>query len=244
MKLRLSKVMPPQDALSLIVVLMLLAIVSCRSQTTPAQQNVASTTRPSVSDSSPTCSSFVRTQAEQNGIRQIDFKNFTYPWYPSYLKPPQDKRQISLRDGKFEIERDEQHAIDNLLLELQDVSYVDLAKDGKEEAIVTIGGIAIFNKFVDSIFIYTLENGVPVLLWQHETGDRADGGLRRISVKEKMLTIEQYVGSEGDGGLCCPARFVRTDYSFKGNHVEKIKSETLTNEYKNAEFLGYASGNP
>jgi hypothetical protein len=186
----------------------------------------------------------VRQETDQNGIRKVDFKNFKYSWYPSYLKPAQGKREISLRDGKFEIERDEQHGIDNLILELQDVSYVDLAGDGKEEAIVTIGGIAIFNKFVDSIFIYALEGNVPVLLWQHETGDRADGGLRRISVQKRMLTIEQYVGSEGDGGLCCPTKFVRTDYTWNGNRVEKIKSETLTNEYKTAEFLGYARNHP
>lgn len=235
------KVMPRQDALLLIVFLMLLANVSCRARTTEAERKATSAASPSFNNSSPTASSFAGQEAEQNGIRQVDFKNFNYPWYPSYLKPPQGKRQISLRGGKFEIERDEQQGIDNLVLELQDVSYVDLANDGKEEAIVTVGGISIFNKFVDSIFIYAFERNVPLLLWNHETGDRADGGLRRISVQNGMLSVEQYVRSEGDGGLCCPTKFVRTDYTWNGNRFEKIKSETLPNDHKNAEFLGYPS---
>ncbi len=243
MKVMSSNVMLRQHALLLMVFLMLLAIVSCHARATDSEQNAAPAQRPSVNDPSPAASSFLR-QEKDHGIRQVDFRNFTYPWYPSYLKPPQGERQITLRDGKFEIERDENRGIDNLILELQDVSYVDLTRNLKEDAIVTVGGVAIFNKFVDAIFVYTLENNAPVVLWKHETRDRADGGLRRISVQNRVLTVEEYVGSEGDGGLCCPKIYVRSNYRWNGSQLEKIKSETLPNEYKTAEFLGYASSHP
>lgn len=179
------------------------------------------------------------TQKQTSPIRDVDFKNFTYTWYPIHLKAPHHSRKVSLRDGKFEVVENKQAGIDNLILELDDVSYVDLTGDGREEAIVPIAGIETFNSFLNGIFIYTVEEGGPRLLWHHETGDRADGGLRRIAVEDRTLVIEQYARSEGDGGLCCPKKFIRSYYRWNGEHFGKIKSETLPNEYDNARFLGY-----
>lgn len=176
---------------------------------------------------------------EPSAIRDVDFKNFTYPWYPSFLKS--SSREVPLRDGKLEIEEDRQAGIGNLSLELADVSYVDLKADGKEEAIVTVAGITGVNRFVGSVFIYAIEKGKPNLLWHHETGDRADGGLRRIAVDSGTLILEEYARSEGDGGLCCPKKFIRSHYKWNGNHFEKIRSAMLPNEHKTAEFLGYAT---
>jgi hypothetical protein len=182
------------------------------------------------------------TSKQPNAIRDVDFKNFTYPWYPSFLKSR--SREVTLHDGKLEIEEDRQAGIGNLSLELNDVSYVNLRGDGKEEAIVTVAGITGVNRFLGSVFVYAIEKEKPKLLWQHETGDRADGGSRRIGVEKGMLILEEYVRSEGDGGLCCPKIFIRSNYRWSGNHFEKISSETFPNEYKNAEFLGYPSSHP
>jgi hypothetical protein len=181
-------------------------------------------------------------QNKTDAIRDVDFKNFTYPWYPSFLKSRW--RELTLHDGKLEIEEDRQTGIENLSLELDDVSYVNLRGDTQEEAIVTIAGIAGVNSFLNGVFIYDIEKEKPKLLWQHETGDRANGGLRRIAVESGMLTLEEYARSEGDGGLCCPKIFIRSNYRWSGNHFQKISSETLPNEYKNAEFLGYGSSHP
>lgn len=180
----------------------------------------------------------------KKGIRSVDFKNFPYPWYPSFLKPPAGKSQVMLSEGKFEIERDERQGFDNLALELQDVSYVELIGGDEEQAIVTVGGISVFNRFVDCIFIYAIKGNTPVLLWKHETGDRADGGLRRVVVESGNLMLEEYARSEGDGGLCCPKIFIRSNYKWSGTQFEKISSATFPNEYKTAEFLGYAGSHP
>lgn len=178
------------------------------------------------------------TPNEQSGsIRGVDFRNFVYPWYPSFLKS--SSREVTLHDGKLEIDEDRKAGIANLSLNLEDVSYVSLRDRGKEEAIVAISGITGVNRFVSGIFIYSIEENQPKLLWQHETGDRAEGGVRRVAVDNGILTVEEYARSEGDGGLCCPRIFVRSEYKWTGDRFDKVKSETLQNEYKTAEFLGY-----
>ena len=177
-----------------------------------------------------------------DGIRDVNFKNFTYPWYPSFLKST--SREVTLHDGKLEIEEDRKAGIANLSLELDDVSYVNLRGDGTDEAIVSVAGVTGVNRFVGSVFIYAIEKENPKLLWQHETGDRADGGLRRIATEGQTLVVEEYARSEGDGGLCCPNLFIRSKYRWNGNHFDRISSETFPNDYKTAEFLGYATNRP
>lgn len=183
-------------------------------------------------------------------IRQVDFKNFTYPWYPTGYPPPHAKRKITLRDG--EMKKDAVKNIDRIWASLANVSYADLTGDGSEEAIVTVVTNFDPNGSVACVFLYRLRNGEPRLLWSHETGDRANGGLRSIKVEGFDLVVEQYEiksdwskGSYEDGtALCCPKRFIRCHYRWNGEKFEKSKSETLPNEYKDAEFLGYPSDQP
>lgn len=183
-------------------------------------------------------------------IRKIDFKNFTYPWYPTDYPPPHGERKITLRDGEMKV--DAPRNIDRLRAGLANVSYADLTGDGKEEAIVTVVTNFDPNGSVACIFVYTLRSNEPKLLWSLETGDRANGGLRTLRVEGFDLVVEQYDIKfdwakgryEGGTALCCPKRFIRSHYRWDGEHFEKSKSETLPNEYKNAEFLGYPSNQP
>jgi hypothetical protein len=141
---------------------------------------------------------------------------------------------------------------DRLWASLTNVSYADLTGDASEEAIVTVVTNFDPNGSVACIFIYILRDGKPSLLWSHETGDRANGGLRSIRVEGFDLVVEQYdikfdsaKGSYEEGtALCCPKRFFRSHYRWNGEHFEKSKSETLPNEYDNARFLGYPSDRP
>jgi hypothetical protein len=189
---------------------------------------------------SPSSQTQARSHQEPfSSIRDIDFKNVTYPWYPSYLKTPDDRRELKLQNGGFDIKEDMQTGVRNLHIELENVTYADIARDGREEGIVTLGGVSIFNRFVGAVFVYTIENGKMKLLWQQETGDRADGGLRRMAFDGRTLIIEKYARSEGDGGLCCPTKFRRSYYELRGQQFNRIKSEVLPNEYDYAKFLGY-----
>lgn len=183
-------------------------------------------------------------------IRKIDFKNFTYPWYPTDYTPPHGKRKITLRDGEMKV--DAAKNTDRLWASLANVSYAELTGDGKEEAIVTVTTNFDPNGSVACIFVYTLRSEEPRLLWSHETGDRANGGLRSLRVEGFDLVVEQYdikfdwaKGSYEEGtALCCPKRFIRSHYRWDGEHFGKSKSETLPNEFDNARFLGYPSDQP
>jgi hypothetical protein len=178
------------------------------------------------------------TSTQQNQIHSVDFKNFIYPWYPEGCAPDYKKRKITLKDGEFVVYADYPKKIENVWITLDDVSYIDVTHDGQEEAIVTLGGVVTTNSGAGCVFVYTIKNGKPLLLWKHETGDRANGGLRKLFIQDENLIVEQYSDKEG-GGLCCPKIYIRTKYKWDGNRFVEIQSETLKNEYNNAEFLGY-----
>ena len=220
--------------------------VSCGARTTDSSRDGShfSSSKPTPGNSAAAQNSPSSTKSgEESPIRQVDFKNMTYAWYPSFLKHSQ-AREITLHDGKFEEERDEKRGLNNLVLQLENVTFADLSRDGNEQAIVTLGGISVFNRFVGVTFVYAAKNGTPVLLWQQETGDRADGGLRRLAVKDRTVIVEQYVRSEGDGGLCCPKKFTRKYYRLNVDKLEQTKSELLSSEYDTAKFLGFQSEAP
>jgi hypothetical protein len=133
---------------------------------------------------------------------------------------------------KVRDERRSEERVQILLLELDDLSYADLMKNGREEAIVYIRGISVTNRFVGCVFVYATEDANPKLVWQYETGDRADGGLRKMDVKDRTLIIEQNT-LEGGAGLCCPKKFVRRYFKWNGKEFQNIKSEPLLDEQEN-----------
>jgi hypothetical protein len=189
-----------------------------------------SSSMPSTNNSSPPALTSQSVKRSSN-IQTVNFKNFTYPWYPSYLKAPYGSREVTLKDGKSETVEDEKTGIKYLLLELDDVFYADLTKKGSEEAVVYLRGISIFNRFVGCVFIYAFVDGRPKLLWKYETGDRADGGLRRMEVEDRALMIEQNT-LDGAAGLCCPKKFVRRYFKWDGKQFRKIKSEIVPEKAK------------
>jgi hypothetical protein len=88
-------------------------------------------------------------------------------------------------------------------LEVAAPVYADVDHDQREEAMVMIatntGGTGTF----DTLEVYTLRDGAPVELGVVPGGDRADGGLGRITVDDRgEIVVERYVNL-GDGA-CCP----------------------------------------
>jgi hypothetical protein len=78
------------------------------------------------------------------------------------------------------------------------------------------------------------------LLWRHETGDCAAGGLRKVKAGRRTLRIEHYDNEAS--AMCCPKKYVRLIYTWNGRRFLKTQSETLENAHGNAAFLGYADG--
>src|SRR5258706_3733407 len=142
-----------------------------------------------------------------------DWKNFTYPWYPSGYKPSQGTRKITLHNGEFIVDR--RGNTEDLWFSIANVSQADLTGDGKDEAIITVTANTNPNGSVACVFVYSLRGKRPHLLWKHETGDRAFGGLRAIQIANRNLIIEQYQTDE-DACMPCAKRFVRSSYHWNG----------------------------
>jgi hypothetical protein len=157
-------------------------------------------------------------------IRDVDFRNF------SYSTPPTGKcsaSTIRLRGGGYEAPEQKvpRDGIGNdcWSVVVAGIEYGDVTGDGREEALVVLYAERGGTEGSNDVFIYTSKNTEPSLLWKFATGDRADGGLRKVYAEEGGLVVElagkdKLVGGDlyaRDGtatGACCPTVFTRTKY--------------------------------
>lgn len=143
-------------------------------------------------------------------IHSIDFANFTFPGDPIF-----GDKKFRLSNGEFVGDEDREP------ISLLHVGYGDVTGDGTEEAIVSLlinvkGGTA--RPHIS--YVYSLVRGKPRLLWSFNTGDRADGGLRRVYMEDGKLVVERY-SLEGSKGDCCPIAFERTCYRWSGKRFRR-----------------------
>jgi hypothetical protein len=112
---------------------------------------------------------------------------------------------------------------------LQKIEYGDVTNDGEEEAIIRISPDTGGNCSCDIVYIYTYNIEKPTLLWGFGTGDRAEGGLKKIYAENGELIIElfgddkfengewKYDIAEGKfNGLCCPTTFTKFHFKWNG----------------------------
>lgn len=161
-------------------------------------------------------------------IRKIDFNNFTYPANEGI--------------GDFTLENGEKKFVwgKESGVHLGNIEYVDITGDGEEDAILVMsiqtGGSAIPN----AIFIYTIRNNKTKLLWNFVTGDRADGGLKKIYAENGELIIELFgesklkngkwifsIPKEKDFGAARPAIYTRNRFKWNGRKFVKTKKPEL-----------------
>ena len=173
-------------------------------------------------------------------IRDIDFRNFYYPSLPTGKC---SMSSVRVRGGRYgstknfsprRIPKGGCWAVD-----VAPVEYGDVTGDGREEALVVLYAEVGGTESSNDVFIYALKSGRPVLLWKFATGDRADGGLRRIYPESGQLVVElagknKVIGGDlysPDGtsaGACCPTVFTRTKYRWvRGRFVKSGESEVL-----------------
>jgi hypothetical protein len=163
--------------------------------------------------------SFAQTSAGRT-IKKIDFKNFTYPWFS---ESKQQSDAFTLRNGKLPLSSAQNGA------SLGRVEYGDVTRDGREEAVLYIDEVSEGSGDFSIVYVYTLENDAPKLLWGFESGDRADGGFKNIYTKNGELIIELYgdaryvngewestIPTEGFKGLCCPVKYSRVHFRWDG----------------------------
>jgi hypothetical protein len=169
-------------------------------------------------------------------IRQVDFKNFTYPKLPTGKCSMAEVRLVNGKYNAPEGIAGTRPAVDCWSVALGPITYGDVTGDGEEEAIVELYAEAGGTEASEDVYIYTLKGGNPELLWKFATGDRADGGLRRIAAENGELVVDLFgvgtaigkklYGTE-DVGACCPKHFTRTKYKWDGSQFQQDGSEEV-----------------
>ena len=168
-------------------------------------------------------------------IREVDFKNFTYQ-FPEFRD-----EAFTLKNGRKEQTKEEDGA------GLGNIEYGDATNDGEEEAMLRIQPITGGNCQCEMVFIYTLKNNKPKLLWSFDTWDKAVGGLKQVYTKNGKLIVELFGDSEFENGkfdfgiaegkfkgYCCPTTFRKFIFEWNDEKfVLKEKSEMFDYEWKN-----------
>lgn len=228
--------------LKYLLLFLLVANLSCRYDASP---KVGIRKTDLSVGASPPSQAVTPFDAQTGSIRSVDFSNFTYAWYPKWESMLSEAKEFTLRNGKLEVDAP-RNSNEPVLFELLNVQYGDVSQDGLEDAIVTIKMSVRGNAKPYVVFVITLTNGKPNMLWSHEAGDRADEGLRNVYISDKhLLVIEQYNANElvspnrevTKVGMCCPTTFTRTFYKWDKDRFESFRRETLRNEYPDARVL-------
>lgn len=170
-----------------------------------------------------------RQAPSSQGIRSIDFTNFTFHWVG---KLGDASKSFTLRKGKLDPTRNKTGMVEEMGVNLQSIAYGDATGDGVEDAMVVLSIVTGGSAIPHATYIFALENGKPKLLWALYTGDRADGGLRQVYAENGKLVIEQYSNPDPLGGECpaCPTHFTRTRYAWKRNSFhQEGRKEVLPN---------------
>lgn len=180
----------------------------------------------------------------QKSIRQVDFKNFTYPlsgrllghdrlqWLPTEMHST--RKPIHLVNGE-ELKKSSSFVMDGQEyvewegFTLQSVNFAKLTGDEHEQAIVVLHYRSGGTQKTDYVYIYSLTAGKPKLLAYFHAGDRADSGLCKVFGENGRLVVELF-DPEKRSGDCCSSGIVRTRYRWQHGRFDPIgaaERETL-----------------
>ena len=158
-------------------------------------------------------------------IRQIDFRNFRYPWRETTI--PDGFRwltrfdtAVSLRDG-VHVFKDEQCGRTCPQLSISEVLYTDVNDDGVMDAIVLLSYWSGGTAYWEYAYMYTTERSKFKLIAAFQTGSRLAHGLHRIYQGNGHLIIELNEADEAEGE-CCATWRTRTEYKWSGDHFEPV----------------------
>lgn len=206
---------------------------SGKTHPSPTQSPAAASSASITPDQTPPKN---RESKPEAAIRQIDFKNFNYPKLPTGKCSMNEVRMTNGRYNAPESIAGKIPSVDCWSVALGAITYGDVTGDGEEEAIIELYAERGGTEASEDVYIYTLQGGNPVLLWKFETGDRADGGPRRIAAENGGLVIELFgvgtaigkklYGTE-DVGACCPKHFTRTKYKWDGTRFQQSGSPAV-----------------
>lgn len=156
-------------------------------------------------------------------IGQVDFKNFTYPLPRGWQDA--DGSKVTLIDGVRRMSKE------RIGLSYVTTKYGDATGDGEDEAFVILKIETAGSAIPQIVYVFTRRNDEPTLIWHFRTGDRSDGGLKKIYTEDGTMIIElfgkdryilgevetmQITGDEPQ--ICCPTHFTRSTYRWNGSN--------------------------
>lgn len=170
----------------LVLVIGLLGLAACFNETakdgkseTPVNTEANNTTATAVNEN-------------DSPIKKVDFKNFEYTTMTDSKDGKEGK--LVLKEGKLE-KTDKANGIT-----LGKVQYADLTNDKKDEAIVTLESVGDDKAKTNMVYVYTLENDAPKMLWSFETKGGEDSGLKGISAEKGNLLVEIFGDAKFEKG--------------------------------------------
>lgn len=128
------------------------------------------------------------TASNESPIAKVDFKNFSYPLNMEAVD--EKDKNLTLKDGKSEKSENSNAA------EIGKVQYADLTGDKVDEAIVDVILTGEKDSKSNMIYVYTLEDEKPKLLWNFETKSGEKIGLKTISADNGKLLVEMFGNAE------------------------------------------------
>jgi len=182
---------------------------------------------------------FAITVTAQTGIRNVDFKNFTYE--PTCA--PEESKKVMVKNGSFYKEQQIEGIVDRFSFDIFGVAFGDLDGDKQDEAVVlgvcNTGGTGNFSEG----FIYKMRSGKPVLIERIEGGDRAYGGIKSAKVADGFAFIERYDPGK-DGANCCPELILTSKYKLTNGKLAEIGKPVQRDVYppERVTFARGASG--
>jgi len=96
------------------------------------------------------------------------------------------------------------------------------------------------------VYVYGIERDKPKLLWSFNTGDRAQGGLRRAFAEMGNLVVELY-GENAYVGMpnydaaadcaACATHYTRSRYAWQNNHFRRVGNLQVVDHKGSADYL-------
>jgi hypothetical protein len=168
----------------------------------------------------------------QSRIRNVDFRNFSYPFKPPSEHDDMAKlgEVVKVHDGIAYADKVGQN-VAFWYFKVAEVLYGDVDGDGQDDAaVVVIYGNNAGTFYLTDIYIYGMKDGEPVLLsdlkedqvnkdyrkYYHDDGqhifEAVEGGRE---VKGGILTVKHLA----DGAHCCPQQVATLQYRLEGNRL-------------------------
>jgi len=164
-------------------------------------------------------------------IRDVDFNNFTYPNIGA-------KGTFTVKDGREPNVEESRSVID--------VIYGDVTADGTADAMVVQSQNIRGSAIPYFVYVFTMNGAKPKLLWSFATGDRAQGGLRRLFAHSGNLVVELY-GSKAYVGMpdydasadcaACATHYTRSRYAWRNGHFQRVGNLEVVAHDGSANYL-------